>query len=314
MEYLEFRAMNSDIVLAAEGEPVSIARGFDQAQSLITSLEARFTRFSDTSELARLNRANGEWFHASDELFRVVLQSYEYVDETGGLFDPSVLDALESAGYDKSMDDIRVHGVMRMPAPIKPRTFDFGAAQFDPATRAIRLPRGARLDLGGIAKGWIAERAAQKLAAYSDACAVSAGGDMFMVGWPAGETAWRVTLEDPRDPDQTLAILRVGPGAVATSSIMKRRWQQGKRVRHHLIDPRSSAPAETDWLSVTVIAPHATTAEVFAKALLIAGSRQAERIAARYSDLAFIAVDRVGQLLGSDNAKELLDVAAIEYA
>ena len=137
---------------------------------------------------------------------------------------------------------------------------------------------------------------------------------MFMVGLPAGENVWPVALEDPRDSDQTLAILRVGPGAVATSSIMKRRWQQGKRVRHHLIDPRSGAPAETDWLSVTVIAPHATTAEVFAKALLIGGSREAEGIAARYSDLAFIAADRVGQLWGSDNAKELLDVAAIEYA
>jgi FAD:protein FMN transferase len=314
MEYLEFRAMNSDIVLAAEGEPESIALGFDQAQSLITSLEARLTRFSDTSELARLNRANGEWFHASDELFDVVLQAYEYVDETGGLFDPSVLDALESAGYDRSMDDLRVHGVTRMAAPIGHRAFDLGRVQLDPTMRAIRLPRGMRLDLGGIAKGWIAERAARELAACSGACAVSAGGDMFMVGLPAGEAVWRVALEDPRDPDQTLAILRMGPGAVATSSIMRRRWQQGKRVRHHLIDPRSGAPAETDWLSVTVVAPHATTAEVFAKAILIAGSRQAERIAARYSDLAFIAVDRVGQLCGSDNAKELLDVAAIEYA
>ena len=314
MEYLEFRAMNSDIVLAAEGEPESIARGFDQAQSLITSLEARFTRFSDTSELARLNQANGAWFHASDELFDVVLQAYEYVDETGGLFDPSVLDALESAGYDRSMDDLRMHGVTRMAALTRPKIFGSGAVQFDPDTRAIRLPRGMRLDLGGIAKGWIAERAARELAASSDACAVSAGGDMFMVGLPAGEAVWRVTLEDPRDPDQTMAILRVGQGAVATSSIMKRRWQQGKRVRHHLIDPRSGAPAETDWLSVTVVAPHATTAEVFAKTLLIAGSREAERIAARYSDLAFIAVDRVGQLCGSDNAKELLDVAAFEYA
>jgi thiamine biosynthesis lipoprotein len=84
-------------------------------------------------------------------------------------------------------------------------------------------------------------------------------------------------------------------------------------MQHHLIDPRTGQPAETDWLSVTVIAPSATVAEVFAKALLIAGSRQAERIAARRSDLAFIAVDRTGQLWGSNNAKEFLDVAT-EYA
>ena len=142
---------------------------------------------------------------------------------------------------------------------------------------------------------------------------MSAGGDMFMVGLPTQEETWRVELEDPRDSAQALALLKVGPGAVATSSIMKRRWLQGARVQHHLIDPRNLRPAETDWLSVTVIAPHATTAEVFAKALLIAGSRQAESIAMRRGDLAFIAVDRTGQLWGSKNAKEFLDVAA-EYA
>ncbi|MDE3091462.1 MAG: FAD:protein FMN transferase, partial [Chloroflexota bacterium] len=175
---------------------------------------------------------------------------------------------------------------------------------------AILLPRGMRIDLGGIAKGWIAERAAQLLDPFSTACAVNAGGDLFAIGTPPGEDAWQVALEDPRDPNRTLAILRVGPGAVATSSITRRRWMQGDRARHHLIDPRGGVPAETDWLSVTVVAPRAAVAEVFAKALLIAGSRDAERIAARRDDIAFIAVDGDGRLWGSSKSKELIDVTA----
>jgi hypothetical protein len=63
-----------------------------------------------------------------------------------------------------------------------------------------------------------------------------------------------------------------------------------------------------------VSALHATAAEVFAKVLLIAGSSEAEQITAQHGDFAYIAVDRVGQLWGSNKAKELLDVAAIEYA
>ncbi len=70
--------------------------------------------------------------------------------------------------------------------------------------------------------------------------------------------------------------------------------------------PRRGAPAETDWLSVTVVAPHADTAEVYAKALLIAGSRGTSELARR-GDIAFIAVDREGHLWGSDAAKELLE-------
>ncbi len=59
MEYREFRAMNSHIVLAAEGSHGAVKRGFDRAEALVRALEQRFTRFSETSELARLNRAAG---------------------------------------------------------------------------------------------------------------------------------------------------------------------------------------------------------------------------------------------------------------
>ena len=131
---------------------------------------------------------------------------------------------------------------------------------------------------------------------------------MFLVGLPEGEMTWQVALEDPRDADAELGTLHVGPGGVATSSITKRRWQQGDRSRHHLIDPRRGEPAETDWLSVTVVAPHTAVAEVFAKSLLIAGSREATAIAGERQDIGFIAVDREGKLWGSNNAKEFLDV------
>jgi FAD:protein FMN transferase len=309
---MEFRAMNSNIVLAAEGDSKSLEQGFAEARRFIDGKEAQLTRFAETSELAALNRASGEWFSASAELYELVKEAYNYNAATGGLFDPAVLDALESAGYDKSMDEIRVHGAGSA-GPAKATRGDFRSAEFDPARNAIRLPQGLRIDLGGIAKGWIAERAAYVLARSSTACAVSAGGDLFALGLPAGENAWEIGLEDPRDERATLAALRVGPGAVATSSIAKRRWRQGGRIMHHLIDPRTGLPAQTDWLSVTAIAPRATMAEVFAKILLIAGPREAERVAAGGDALAFIAVDNEGKLWGSRNAGELLDVG-IKFA
>ena len=307
MQYDEFRAMNTDIVLAAEGDTEHIARGFCQAAEYIRMMEARLTRFAETSELAQLNRSAGTWFQASDELFVIVREARALFDQTDGLFDPTILDTLESIGYDKSMDEIRADGVTAPRAATQIARHDFRAAQFDDATRAIFLPRGMRLDLGGIAKGWIAEGAVQLLAKSSDACAVDAGGDMSMIGQPKDDGAWRVALEDPRNAEQALAILRVGPGAIATSSVTRRRWQQGERLQHHLIDPRRGAAAESDWLSVTVIAPHATIAEAFAKSLLIAGSHGASEIAARRDDIAFIAVSQDGMLWSSEKAKEFLD-------
>ncbi len=308
MEYQQFRAMNSEIVLAADGSADSRTLGFKLARDFIAAGEARFTRFSDSSELSRLNRSAGAWFLASPELFEVVQQACEFASETRGLFDPTMLAALEAAGYDKSMDDIRAHGVS---APSRSATSvrsAYRAIQLDEIQQAIHLPLGARIDLGGIAKGWIAEQAARLLSESVETCAVSAGGDMFMIGLPAGEADWPIGLEDPRDPDRDLTTLHVGPGAVATSSVAKRRWQQGRRQQHHIIDPRTGTAADTDWLSVTVIAPHATLAEVYAKALLIGGSREAEAIAARRPDIAFIAVDHNRQLWNSVHNNEVLNV------
>lgn len=313
MQYDEFRAMNSQIVLTAEGDDHVVEQGFAQARTFIAESETRFTRFSDSSELAQLNRAAGEWKRVSEPLYELVSQAQQFTRATHGLFDPTILNALEAAGYDLSMDEIRAQGAaLKYAMPILERA-DMNTIQFDAERRALRLPRGMRLDLGGIAKGWIAERAAQVLASYAKASAVSAGGDMFLIGLPEGETAWEVELEDPRDATNTLALLRVGPGAVATSSITKRRWQRGAQTMHHLIDPRTGLPAQTDWLSVTVIAPRATTAEVFAKALLIGGSREAKRITAERSDIAFLAVDAEGQVWDSRSG-EINQNDEIEYA
>ena len=317
METEIFRAMNSQIVLAAEGERESLQAGFEATRRFIDSSEARFSRFLENSELSQLNRSAGSWFHASPELFEVIQVALQYVALTGGLFDPSILPALRRAGYDRSMDLIRANGAGPQIGDDILNKTDIRDIELDGEMNRIRLPAGMSIDLGGIAKGWIAERATEilaKNAGEGSACGVSAGGDMFLHGLPEGQPAWEIDLEDPYDPEQSLGVLRVQPGSVATSSIMKRRWRQGKRERHHLIDPRSGEPAQTPWLSVTVFAPHAAQAEVFAKALLIAGPQQAPQIAHQAPNIAFLAVDDQGKFWGSDNFQEVFNVKSESYA
>src|SRR5438876_6357047 len=107
MEYEEFRAMNSAIVLAAEGETQAVSEGFKRVKQFIQASEARLTRFSEASELSALNRSAGSWAVVSPELYALVRKARLFVEQTDGLFDPSILTALERAGYDRSMDDIR---------------------------------------------------------------------------------------------------------------------------------------------------------------------------------------------------------------
>ncbi len=93
---------------------------------------------------------------------------------------------------------------------------------------------------------------------------------------PRARKPGEVSIEDPLDDKSELAVLKVPPGAVATSTVTKRRWKQGNKEQHHLIDPRTQQPAETDWLSVTVVADHAAKAEVYAKSLLIGGPQEVD--------------------------------------
>jgi FAD:protein FMN transferase len=321
MDYDEFRAMNSTILLAAEATPEQVACGFHTARAFIAEAEQRFSRFSEQSELSQLNSSQGKWFDASDDLFALVALAQDYFHKTAGLFDPSILPDLKRAGYDRSMDEL--HNQDLPPGTEKRGSPGFSTLCLDPHGQRIWLPDGMQIDLGGIAKGWIAEQAAwlmfdQIQSAPASlkrlenvpglACAVNAGGDLFTIGLPAESGKWEIAVEDPRDPEKALAILEVGPGAVATSSVTKRRWQQAGKWQHHLIDPRSGEPAVSNWLSVTVVAEHAAEAEVFAKTLLIAGAEQSSQMLAGKTGLAYIAVDRQGQLWGSQNSQEYIHV------
>jgi thiamine biosynthesis lipoprotein len=293
VETFRFRAMNSDILFLAWGNPTRIVDGLKEAQQFIHACEGRFSRFSEHSELSDLNRSAGRPFQASPDLFAVLVLAQRYFYLTRGLFDPSILPDLRRAGYDRSLDLVQ-QGV----APLFESLIDgghpsFSGVELDQRRGLVILPLGMEIDLGGIAKGWVAEQAALILSEFTTACAVNAGGDMFLVGLPDGEGQWSVAIEDPLQPERNLTVLEVEPGAVATSSVIKRVWMQGEKPRHHLIDPRTREPALTSWLSVTVIAPHTSDAEVLAKTLLIGGPQASVDLAGTsLGRLSFLAVDQ----------------------
>jgi thiamine biosynthesis lipoprotein len=313
MENIRLRAMNTDILMAAEGKADDLAAGFESAWLFIQAAERRFTRFSEYSELSELNRSAGKPFRASPDLFSVVALARRFFHVTRGLFDPSILPDLKRAGYNRSMDVLH----QQTPAPlfeslVAGERLSFSEVDLDESDQTILLPPGMALDLGGIAKGWIAEQAAGILSRYTTACVVDAGGDMFMVGLPDGLEGWPVELEDPLQPEAVLTSLRVNPGAIATSTVTKRVWKQAGKDRHHIIDPRTGEPVSSDWISVTVIASHTYEAEVFAKALLIAGPQEAEEIV-RHSGipLTYMAIDRNKKIWGN---QERLEAAYVRTA
>jgi len=305
MEYYEFRAMNSTIILAAEGGMT--VDGFAATEVYIQAAEQRFSRFRDDSELSQLNRSAGEWFLASADMQEILKIALECYRATDGLFNPFILNNLQRVGYTQSMDEIRKDGAVSPGSEVRLQVAPFDLIQIEDDGRVL-MPHAVQLDLGGIAKGWIAERAARVLAGYSPVCGVNAGGDMFLIGQPQGKSGWEIGLEDPRNPAKDLFPLWVNEGAVATSSVAKRVWQQGDKARHHLINPQTGEPAQTPWLSVTFFSSHAAEAEAFAKAILIGGMEYARRLVEKDPQVNFLAVNPEGGVWSSLNRKEIMRV------
>jgi thiamine biosynthesis lipoprotein len=308
-----FRAMNTRVVMAAEGFAWA-ETGVEEARRFVEVAETRFSRFQPQSELSQLNSAAGQWHDVSTDMMELLVRSLEFHSETEGLFDPSILPDLQRIGYDRSMEHIRgraVEGTSAVGRGTRPRLADM---ELDPVSRRVRLPKDMAIDLGGIAKGWIVDRAAEILYSHTTACAVGAGGDLVFLGTPIDDHAWTVSLEDPRNPDASLMALRVGPGAVVTSSVSKRSWIQGGRQRHHLIDPRTGEPAEADWLSVTVLSPGILEAEVYAKAMLIGGQARRSQLLERRPELGFLVVGHDGVVDRCGAALEVMHEQHFVYA
>jgi len=243
----------------------------------------------------------------SPVLWDVVDLAFEAAHASGGLVSPTQLAALEAAGYDRSFDTLAKEGqsaaagrgvpsqrdASRLNAPTfgnghaaepawvvpGPAPDVFRSVTRDGQQHSLRLAEGVRLDLGGVAKGWAADTTVARLSAFGPAL-MDAGGDIAVSGPRLGATPWNVGVANPFFSDDLLENLLLSTGAtgggrgVATSGRDYRRWQRNGRWYHHIIDPRTGRPAETDVLTATVVAPTAARAEMAAKTALILGSQQ----------------------------------------
>jgi thiamine biosynthesis lipoprotein len=251
MDRRTFRAMGTDIELLVEAEGANDA--LDAAEGEFHRLEALLSRFRDDSELSQLNRDGS--IDAGPDLLRVVELALAARERTSGRFDPTVHDAVVAAGYDRTFDELPVDGAGELvPVPAG------GGVRIEGCR--IELEPGVRIDLGGIGKGYAAERAAEPLATAGP-CLVSAGGDIATRAgsWPVGVETEGGTI-----------TLELSGRALATSGQDRRTWRRNGRAMHHLIDPRTGAPATSDIVRITVVATDAVDAEVLATSLFLAGA------------------------------------------
>lgn len=277
---------------------------FDDIPVWFEEWEQTLSRFRLNSELSLLNQTFDQPKQVSRTLWDVY-QAALWADELSeGLVTPTVLDAMLEAGYDRSFDTLARDQFGPM-TPIGVGIHPLSMVLADDETRTITLPRGLRLDFGGVAKGWSAHQAMQKLKEFGP-CLVNAGGDIAVSGPRMDGRAWAIGVSNPFEAGSNFEVLHVKRGGVASSGKDRRNWSRNGLARHHIIHPMTGQPVETNVLRVTIIAPTVTEAEAAAKTAFILGPENGMDWIESHPSFAGLVLLETGEALYSQSMQEYL--------
>lgn len=306
--------------------------------------ERAFSRTRDDSDIARAHAASPNAVPVSPQTARLVRQALGYCERSRGKFDitmgtvtslwnfhtgevPSrlalaralphvdyrhiVLDE-ESLGKDSpvqgSLDDDALNaGVSRVPS-----------SKSSQPTLAITDPQTI-LDLGGVAKGYIADDLADLFIAHSvGRFVINLGGNVVVRGGrPADASArppvaagspWRIGIINPLDPAHNRAIVDMADGSVVTSGIHERRFTKGGVTYHHILDPATGMPAKTDLTSATIIAPRSMDCDGYSTTALMLGARDAIDFVESLPGIEAVLIDEADEVWWTSGIEERLSL------
>jgi len=279
----EFETMGTYARLEVHDEdPALHAPALAAMKAAFDSVNTVMSTWDPLSEISRLNRAPADSaITLSPWLGECLAAAEEVRDASGGAFEPTAEPLMRLWGF------YRRQGRLPSRAELDSTLALLGGYEFDAARRRVTKTRaGTAFDLGGIAKGFAVDRAAESLRALGlrDAL-VDLGGNLFCLGGARGMRDWRVGVRDPRDRERVFARLEVSGRALATSGSYERFVTIDGRRYGHIMNPVTGRPAG-DLLSATVVSESATLADALSTALFVLGPVGAMRMLAEsYPDV-----------------------------
>ncbi|MCX6015192.1 MAG: FAD:protein FMN transferase [Chloroflexales bacterium] len=259
-------------------------------ESQVEEWEQALSRFRPNSDLSRLNRQRHA--HVSAPLQQVLLAALEVAQWSQGLVVPSLGQHIADIGYDQNFATV---------APVTAAVVDAAIVpdwrRIVVRGRDVTIPPQMKLDLAGVAKGWIAEQLVALFTPPGGSLLAQIGGDVS-VSAPSDTVPWCIAVDHPLQ-STSCGNIALFEGTVATSSTYERRWQRAGQTIHHIIDPRSGMPAQSDVLTASVIATQAIYAEAAAKIIVVLGSAAGLAWVSRYALPALI-IDQSGNVRTND--------------
>ena len=324
---VRFLAFNTIIDIEAYGEAAACRAAFEKARALCRLYERLFSRTLPHSDIARINSAHGQPVAIDPLTYDLLERALSYCAESEGAFDITVGPAVRLWNFhdgtvpdDGALAEAVRHVDWRSLKLWKAATAPAAESGADAATEAVPgfetepEPKAcfaqladpdAAVDAGGIAKGWIADALVAAMEAHGlSGTIVNLGGNVAVMGGKPDGAPWRVGVRRPLPSSSmplldSFAVLALRDGSAVTSGIYERAFEQDGKLYHHILDPRTGFPAETDLLSATVVAQSSLDADGYTTALIMMGADRALAFAEQHPALEAVLVTTEGDVLAT---------------
>ncbi len=280
-------ALDTVIDITAYGENAEEA--VSAAKAEIYSLEALLSVTDTDSDIYRINTSQGKPVEINGETYGLIEKSLQMCNSTEGNFDITMYNVIKLWGF--------TTGEYKVPdeSEIKEALASTGSDKITLQDgNCITVSKGTKLDLGGIAKGYIADKAVEAMKSVgAEYGIISLGGNIRTFGEkPTGEK-WRVGIRHPEGNNYFLTV-STQEGSVITSGAYQRKFTQDGIAYHHIIDPSTGKPSQSDAVSVTIIGSDGAVCDALSTAVFIGGSEYADKLYNRVSGFEYV-------ILSNDN-------------
>ena len=269
-------------------------------------LEKILSRHIFESDVNRINEGAGRYpVKVEAETIQVIKKALEVAELSRGAFDPTVGALLELWGW--GTDKLRVPSEEEIVAVLP--LVDYKKVEVDGESSTVYLAEpGMKLDLGGIAKGFIVDRGLMAAKGYPfRGLFINAGGDISILGEkPSGEK-WRVAVQSPWDPLTWVAVLETAGGSIATSGNYQRYFEEDGQLFHHILNPWDGFPAQ-ELSSVTILAPEAAVADALSTAVFVLGKDKGLSLLESMEGIEGLIIDKEGNIFISSGLKGQIEI------
>lgn len=270
--------------------------------ALCDNYENMLSKTVEGSDIWNVNHANGEWIEVSQDTAELLQESVRYSELTDGMFDVTIAPLTQVWHVNDNDGEIPSQNEIEEAKS----HVNYQLLEID-GNRVRLQDTKAQIDLGGIAKGFIADKLEELMLSHGIKSAmIDLGGNIKVIGSKKNGNAWNVGIQKPfADRNTVIGSVKVKDKTVVSSGIYERYFEYDGKIYHHIIDKTTGAPSESDLEAVTIIGDSSTMADALSTSCVLLGSEKGMELIENIDGIEAVFIKRDGSVIESKGAEML---------